>query len=217
MKTIYTMATLAFFGLASAQKTIEIQEFKSLAISGDVTITLVQSNENKLVIDGVSQDDEDEEISVSQRSGALAIGGDGKATLYYKKSFESLAVASDAVVIGKDEIKVRALAIAVAEDATVDLTVNVTRLNTAAASDAIVNLKGEAEEHNVSLDSDSVLNAVELKTKSTTVTATNDAIANITATDTVNATADSDAVIDINGNPKTVNETATNDGVIKRS
>lgn len=65
MKTIYTMATLAFFGLASAQKTIEIQEFKSLAISGDVTITLVQSNENKLVIDGVSQDDEEGEKALA--------------------------------------------------------------------------------------------------------------------------------------------------------
>jgi Putative auto-transporter adhesin, head GIN domain len=214
MKTIYITAALAFFGLASAQQTIKIEDFKNLAVSGDVVLTLVQSNESKLVIAG---NEEDNEIEVSQAGGSLAIDGEGKATLYYKKSFENLAAAGDAVVTGKDEIKVKTLAIAVDSDAHVELNINVTALATAVANDAVVTLTGSAVDHNVSVDSDAVLNAEKLKTTNTTVTAVNDAIANITATGTVNATADSDAVIEIYGNPAVVNEKSTNDAVIKRA
>ncbi|KOS07067.1 hypothetical protein AM493_14260 [Flavobacterium akiainvivens] len=214
MKTIYTLAALTFFGLASAQQTIKIEEFETLAVSGDVVLTLVQSNESKLVI---ASNEEDNEVEVKQATHSLAISGDGKATLYYKKGFQHLAAASDAIITGKDELKVKELTIAVASDAHVELNINVTALSTAVASDAVLTLTGKATDHNVSVDSDAVLNAEKLKTTNTTVNTTNNAVANITASQTVNATADTNSVIDIHGSPKIVNETATNEAVIKRS
>ncbi|KOS07065.1 hypothetical protein AM493_14250 [Flavobacterium akiainvivens] len=214
MKTFYITAALAFFGMASAQQTIKVEEFKNLAVVGDVVLTLVESNESKLVVDG---NEEDNEIEVHQEAGNLVITGDGKATLYYKKGFQRLAASSDAAVTGKDELKVKELSISVHQDAHVELNVNVTALLTAASGDAVVTLTGSAVDHSIRVDSDAVLDAEKLKTTNTIVTAVNDAVANITASGVVNATADADAVIAIHGSPETINETATNDAVIKRS
>jgi hypothetical protein len=213
MKVIYLSLALAAFGVVSAQKTIAVNDFKSLAVTGDIVLTLVQSSENKLVIAG--EDDDSEDVIVSQQQGMLSISGDGKATLYYKNSFESLAAASDAVISGKDELKVKSLAIAAASDATVELKINVTSLNTAAASDAVITLSGSAKEHNAAVDSDAVLNAIDLKTVNATITANYDAVANVSVSGTVTATAKSDAVIQIHGNPSKVNQTATDEGSVQ--
>lgn len=85
MKTLFTLAILAAAQFASAQKTVELKEFKSLSISGDVRLTLVKGSENKAVI----QSGEDE-LQVQDGGNSLAINGHGTLTVYYTDALENI-------------------------------------------------------------------------------------------------------------------------------
>ncbi len=67
------------------------------------------------------------------------------------------------------------------------------------------------------MQSDAVLKASGLETDVTSVTASSDAKAAVKAKKTINALADSDAVIEIHGNPEKINQTTDGDGVVKKA
>jgi len=211
MKTLFTLAVLALSPLCIAQKTIELKEFKNLAVGTDTEVTLIKSNENKLVIQGNT---EDEEVQVQNEGGDLALQGEGTLTLYFKGKLEGIAAGSDSKVWCKDEIKADNFNLAAGSDAQVELNLNVTTLVTAAASDAQVTLTGKAKNHNAAIASDAKLEAKDLDTTDTTITASSDAEAEVSAKGTVNATVNSDANVKIYGKPKKVNENKSGDGEI---
>ncbi|KOS07066.1 hypothetical protein AM493_14255 [Flavobacterium akiainvivens] len=211
MKTIYTLAALALFGIASAQTTTSVSNFKNLAVNGDVHVTLIKSSENKLVITA-----DDDEVQVDQENDMLSISGDGHVTLYYK-NIETLAASEDCVVTGKDVITGKLFTLVASSDARVTLEMKTDKLNTVATEDAVVTLTGSVKEHTVAIQSDAVLKASGLETDVTSVTASSDAHAAVKAKKVINALADSDAVIEIHGNPEKINNTTDSDGVIKKA
>ncbi|TRW22170.1 DUF2807 domain-containing protein [Flavobacterium zepuense] len=212
MKALYVTAALAVFSLASAQKTTDLKPFKSLTIGPDVKVKLVQSKENKLVIES----GEEEELQINNAGGTLSLNGpDLRLTLYYKDVLENISLQADAEIEGGDEIKSNNLNIKANADAKVNLKINVKKLNTEADSDAQITLTGKAKDHAVTLSSDAQLHAKSLVTENTNVELSSDATADITVKDTVNATASSDASLKIYGNPKKVNEVKGDDAKIE--
>ena len=210
MKTFYAMAALAAFNLAAAQKTTEFKEIKSITAGADIKLTLVRSDQNKLVADG-----SDGHLQIMNVGGALVLNGDsGKITLYYKDALESITAASDAEISGIDEIRSKELAITAAADAKINLIINVEKLHTTAASDAGVTLSGKATDHDAKLASDAELHALGLLTQNTNIALSSDASATITATGIVNAAVLSDGSLKIHGNPKKVNQTKGGDAQI---
>jgi hypothetical protein len=211
MKAFYVMAALAAFNLAAAQKTIQLKEFKGLAVGADTKVTLVKSTENKLVVNG----GDDEELGVENEGGFLTLNGaDFDITLYYKNSLESISAASDAQVYSKEEINIKDFSITAASDAKVELTLNVKKLHTTAASDAQVILTGKATDHDATLSSDADLKAEDLLTENANIVLSSDASAVITAKGIVNATVGSDGSLKIYGKPKKVNEVKGSDAQI---
>lgn len=213
MKTTLLFAAFAVVNLAAAQKTTQLKEFKSLTIGSDVHVTLVKSNQNKLVVEKVR----DEEPKIDNEGNSLSIKGgeNAKITVYYTGALENITAASDAKIYCKDEIKVPSLTITAASDAVVELNVNLKKLSTAANSDAKITLTGKAEDHTATYASDAQLNARTLVTENTSIVMSADASAEISAKGIVNATVASDASLKIYGNPKKVNEVKSSDAVIE--
>lgn len=211
MKALIALAALAVFNIASAQKTIELKDFKSVSVGADTKVTLVKSTQNKLVVKG----DEYTDLDIENEGGTLSINGEGlDLTLYYKNDLESIAAASDAQVFGKDEINSKELSLAAASDAKIELRVNVKKLHTAAASDAKVTLTGKATDHDATISSDADLKGQDLLTENTSIVLSSDGSASITVKGTVNATVSSDGSLKVYGNPKKVNEVTAADGEI---
>ena len=213
MKTILSLAAVAAFQLCSAQKTIGLKDFKSISVGADTKIKLVKSSENKLVING---SDDDNKFQIQNVGSDLVLNGgeDLDITVYYKNTLESITAASDAEVIGNDEINTKEFGIAAASDAKVELKLNVKKLHTNAASDAVVTLTGKATEHTAAVASDANLNSEHLITDTTNIVVSSDGEASVSAKNIVNATASSDGSIKIYGNPKKVNQTKADDGEI---
>lgn len=209
MKTLFAIAALAVFQIASAQKTQELKDFKNVAIKGDIQMKLVKSNTNKAVYEA-----EDEEMTIEQDGNNVAFEGEGMVTLYYKGELEGIAAGSDTQVAGSDEIKGKAFNLAAASDAQVSLKLNVQSLMLAAASDAQVSIKGKTKEMTVTLGSDAALDAKDLVAENAMVTIGSDGQAEIQAKGEVTATVGSDGQLTIYGNPKKVNETKGSDAQI---
>lgn len=211
MKALVALAVLAVFNMASAQKTIELKDFKSVSVGADTKVTLIKSSQNKLVAKGY----EDTDLDIQNEGGTLSINGEGMdLTLYYKNDLESIAAASDAIVYGNDEINSKELSIAAASDSKIELSVNVKKLHTAAASDAQVTLTGKATDHDATISSDADLKGQNLLTENTNIVLSSDGSAVITVKGTVNATVSSDGSLKVYGNPKKVNEVTAADGEI---
>lgn len=210
MKALYVCVALVAFQLASAQKTQELKDFKSVAVKGDIELKLVKSNENKVVYESEDEDG----IEISQDNNDLALGGEGTVTLYYKNDLEAIAAGADTQVSGDDEIKGKSFNLAAAADSEIHLKLNVQSLKVAAASDAEVTLNGKTGELNVTIGSDAQLQAQDLKAENATVTIGSDGEAVIYATGIVNATVGSDAQLTIYGKPKKVNEVKGSDSEI---
>ncbi|MES2487876.1 MAG: DUF2807 domain-containing protein [Bacteroidota bacterium] len=209
MKTLFTLAVLALSPLCIAQKTVDLKDFKNVAAGSDTHVTLIKSNENKVVFIG-----DEEEMEVSNEGGNLTLGGEGTYTVYYKGTLEAIAAGSDSKVMSNDEIKGKDFSLAAGSDSEVELKINVTTLHTAASSDAQVTLTGKAKKHEAAISSDAKLDAEGLDTEDTDITVASDAEAVITAKGTVNAVANSDGELKIYGKPKKVNETKSGDGEI---
>lgn len=208
MKTVFTLAAIAVFGLASAQKTQNLNDFYSLTVGSDISITLIKSNENKLVANG-------EGLEVDNSGGVLALKGEGQnVTVYYKTTLQNIAAASDAKIYGKDEISGAGMNISAASDAKIELNISVRKLNTAANSDAVITLTGKADKHNVTLASDAKFNGKALVTRDTAIVMSSDASAEIYATGDVAATVSSDGSLKIFGKPKKIDKVTGSDASI---
>lgn len=191
MKTIFLLAAVAVFQFATAQKTIELEKFKSLTVGSDSKVTMVKSDTNKLVIEY-----EDNESDYFQsNNGSLILSGDGNFTVYYASNLENITVNPDAVLTCDDEIKSNRLVISVSED-------------------AVVTLKGKAKNHSAILDADAELNAKNLVSHNVDISLSEDAVAIITSKKAVNATASEDATIQIYGNPSHVSKKSSSDATI---
>lgn len=212
MKTFLTITALAAISLATAQKTTQLKEFKSVTIGADLKVTLVKSTENKLVTNNY----EDDELQVEVKNGTLILNGDANnITIYYKNALENIVAAADAQITGTDEIKTPSLSVTAASDAKVSLNINVKNLSTAANSDAVVTLTGTATDHHASFASDAVFKGQDLITENTSISLSSDASGVITARGSVNAVVSSDGSLKIYGNPKKVTETKGSDAHIE--
>lgn len=209
MKVLFTLAVLAAAQFATAQKTVQLKEFTSVAISGDIKLSLIKSSENKAVID-----QDDEEIQVQSDGNSLAISGDGTLVVYYTAAIENISAGADTVVVSNDEIKGKSFNLSAAVDSKVKLNLNVKKLNVAAAADSQVNIDGKAEILVAAVASDAQFNVKELSAGDIQIVLASDAQALITAKGTVDATVASDGQLTIYGNPKKVNEVKSGDAEI---
>lgn len=201
MKTLFTLAVLAAAQFASAQKTVELKEFKSLSISGDVRLTLVKGSENKAVI----QSGEDE-LQVQDGGNSLAINGDGTLTVYYTAALENISAGPDTMITGNDEISGKDFNLTAGADSRVTLNLNVKNLNIAAGSDSQVNVKGKTQVLVAAIASDGQFEVKGLNTEDVRIVLASDAQATITAKGIVDATVASDGQLTIYGNPKKLNK-----------
>lgn len=214
MKSIYVLTALAAFNLLAAQKTTQLNDFKSVTFGSDMKVTLVKSTENKLVTQGGGYD-EDDELHIENEAGALVLNGDdNNVTLYYKGALESIIVGSDSQLSGDDEIKAKEFKLVASEDAIVRLNLNVEKLSTVVSADAVVTLTGKAKDHNAALSEDAVFKGTDFLTENTSITLSPDADANITAKGLVNAFVGADGSLKIHGNPKKVNQSKGDDASI---
>jgi hypothetical protein len=218
MKTIYTLAAIATFAFASAQKTVEIQNFKVLAVSGKITLTFVKASKAKLEINkgeaaNLKVASDGENIALSLEKGNEAV----EATVYYAGDIENIAVGGGAAIYSKDAFTGQALGMAVAAGSKAQVSAKTKSLQVAAAAGARVSITGKADKIEAAVAAGAEFNSQKCEVTDVEIAIASGAKASVNASGTVDVNVASGGELTIYGNPKKVNEVKAADGVVKRA
>ena len=219
MKKIFLVVFVLLTQLSFSQKTIKLDEFDELKVFDQLNVTLVQSDEDKIVITGTNPDN----IETVNRNGLLKIriylteilkdNKDLKITLHYKK-LQSIDANELSIVSSNDVFKQTSIELSSQEGAVIDVEVDVDNSTTKLNSGGIINLSGKAVTQKVTITSGGILNAKNLETSQTTVSISAGGSADVNASTLVDAKVNAGGTIFIYGKPKQIKQQAFAGGTI---
>ena len=219
MKKIFLVVFVLLTQLSFSQKTIKLDEFDELKVFDQLNVTLVQSDEDKIVITGTNPDN----IETVNRNGLLKIriylteilkdNKDLKITLHYKK-LQSIDANELSIVSSNDVFKQTSIELSSQEGAVIDVEVDVDNSITKLNSGGIINLSGKAVTQKATITSGGILNAKNLETSQTTVSISAGGSADVNASTLVDAKVNAGGTIFIYGKPKQIKQQAFAGGTI---
>lgn len=212
MKIWYTSASLLLFGFLSfGQKanTKTFEKFTELKVYDRIVVSLVKSNENKLVITG----DDRDEVEISNKNGLLKIkmefgnfmdGDEAKGTLYYTEDLTLLDVNENAKIVSEETFKGNKVEIKGQEGGVIDLKVALEDVYVRSVSGSEITLTGTSKKQDISVNTGGKAYCKDLNTNETTVTVMAGGRADVKASDEVIAKVKAGGSIYIYGNPKNI-------------
>lgn len=220
--TITTLVLLLFVSYSFSQKENikQLDKFTRVKAYDRITVTLVKSNENKIVIMGDDQD----EVSISNKNGLLKIrmefdnfldGDEAKATLYYSETLvlidanENAKIRSDETITG-DRVEIKAQ-----EAGHIDLKIDIADLYAKSISGSEITLTGKAKVQEVMVNTGGKVYNKELHTNETKVVVNAGGRADVKASERVKAKVRAGGSIYIYGNPTDIDRDKVFGGKIR--
>ena len=204
MKRIAVALMLVGFQYSFAQFTRNVGEFSSLKVYDKITVTIIPSNENK-----VESETDDASVETINKNGELKIrmaptkmmqGNQVSVKVYYR-NLNDLQASQGSSIGSNKIIKVKMLTLTANEGSKIDLEINTDRLNVKTNSGGIINVTGKADQQDIVVNSGGVFHGKELKSESATITTNAGGVAEVFATESVDAKTRAGGVIDIFGDP----------------
>ena len=218
--TTLIVALISCSAFAQRENTKELEKFTQVKAYDRIIVTLVKSNENKIVIIGDDQDD----ISISNKNGLLKIrmefenfldGDEARATLYYTETLELIDANENAKIKSNETIKGDRVEIKAQEGGRIDLDINIADLYTKSISGAEVTLTGNADLQEVMVNTGGKIYNRKLNTTKTTVVVNAGGRAEVKASKKVKAKVRAGGSIYIYGNPQDIERDKVFGGKIK--
>jgi hypothetical protein len=211
MKRIILVVFVLLTQLNYGQTTINLGDFDEIKVFDQLNVTLIPSNENKIVITGTNQSN----VETVNRNGLLKIritltkiledNKDLKVSLYFK-NIESIDANEGSIVYCNELFKQIAMDLSAQEGARIEVELDVDKTSVEAFSGGIINLSGKAVTQKVSINTGGVLKAKNFVTSQTTINISAGGNAEINATTFVDAKVNAGGNIYIYGNPKQIKQ-----------
>jgi hypothetical protein len=220
MRKLIIGAAILVAQLSFGQVTKELGDFDSVKVFDKLSVKLVQSSENKIVIKGARE----AEVEVVNKKGLLKLrmpfpkllsGNDLDITVYYKH-IELIDVNEGAEVISKETIKATSFKVSAQEGGKINVDLKVDKLNVSSVSGGEITLTGTADNLDAGLGAGGYLLASKLATSQTKVSVSAGGKADVNASTLVDAKVNAGGSIYIYGNPKQINEKKVFGGKIEQ-
>lgn len=219
MKKLIIGAAILLVQMSFGQVTKELGDFDTVKVYDKLSVKLVQSSENKVVIKGARE----AEVEAVNKNGILKLrmpfpkllsGNDLDITLYYKH-LELIDVNEGANVTSKEAIKATSFKVSAQEGATINVDLDVDKLKVSSVSGGSITLTGKADNQVASLGAGGYLLASKLNTSQTTVSVSAGGKADVNASTLVDAKVSAGGSIYIYGKPKQINQKTVFGGKIE--
>ena len=219
MKKLIIGAAILFVQISFGQVTKVLGEFDTVKVYDKLSVKLVQSSENKVVIKGARE----KELEAVNKNGVLKLrmpfpkllsGDDLDITLYYR-SIELIDVNEGAYVSSKDPIKATVFKVSAQEGGKINVDLDVDKLNVSSVSGGSITLTGKASNQDASLGAGGYLLASKLATSQTKVSVSAGGKADVNASTLVDAKVSAGGSIYIYGKPKQINQKTVFGGKIE--
>lgn len=208
MKKLIFIAILCISALSFSQETTEVGDFIELKVYDLITVKLVPSDENKVVVEGKNT----EYVKTINDSGVLKIRMeleerfDGSATTVtvYFKNIAIIDANEGAEINSEAEIKVSSLELKTQEGGKINVAIATENLNIKSVSGGVIKTNGTTKKQDVNINSGGAYEAKDLISSEAYVTVTAGGSATIYATEKIDAKVTAGGIITVYGNPKDV-------------
>ncbi|MBQ0118002.1 MAG: DUF2807 domain-containing protein [Flavobacterium sp.] len=213
------LATTAAF--AQGPITKNVGEVTSVKSFDKISVQLIKSNENKVVLSG----NESEYVELVNKNGELKVkmplkktlkGQDVVAKVYYTGKITEVNASEYSYISSEDVMESLDFTAAAKEGANVKLKVNTKKLDVKVTSGAEISIDGQTKNQSILVNSGGKYKAKNLKSDQCSVTVNAGGEAEVSAEDIVNAKVRAGGVIDVYGNPKLLNEEKVVGGTINQ-
>lgn len=193
-----------------AQVTKVLGDFSSVKVYDKLSVKLIASNENKVIING----EREKEVEVVNNNGELKLrmpfpkllSGDAISIKLYYKNVDDVMASEGSSVSSEAVFKQTIFNLNAKEGATINLKVDAQKVNVKAVTGGIIQLSGAAANQDVVIMSGGVLKSKNLHTSQTTVTVSAGGNAEVNASTLVDAKVKAGGTISIYGKPKQINQ-----------
>jgi hypothetical protein len=219
MKKLIIGAAILLAQMSFGQVTKDLGDFDTVKVFDKLSVKLVASSENKIVIKGTRE----AEVEAVNKNGILKLrmpfpkllsGNDLDITLYYKH-LELIDVNEGATVTSTEAVKATSFKVSAQEGGIIDVNLDVDKLKVSSVSGGSITLSGKAENQIASLGAGGYLLASKLNTSQTTVSVSAGGKADVNASTFVDAKVSAGGSIYIYGKPKQINQKTVFGGKIE--
>lgn len=219
MKKLIIGAAILFVQMSFGQVTKELGDFDTVKVYDKLSVKLVQSSENKVVIKGARE----AELEAVNKNGVLKLrmpfpkllsGNDLEVTLYYKH-IELIDANEGAEVISKETIKATSFKVSAQEGAKINVDLNVDKLKVSSVSGGEITVTGKADNLDAGLGAGGYFLGSKLATSQTKVSVSAGGKADVNASTLVDAKVSAGGSIYIYGKPKQINQKTVFGGKIE--
>ena len=219
MKKLVIGAAILFVQMSFGQVTKELGEFDTVKVYDKLSVKLVQSSENKVVIKGARE----AELEAVNKNGILKLrmpfpkllsGNDLQVTLYYKH-IELIDANEGAAVTSDGTIKATSFKVSAQEGAKINVDLDVDKLKVSSVSGGEITATGKAANLDASLGAGGYFLGSKLATSQTKVSVSAGGKADVNASTLVDAKVSAGGSIYIYGKPKQINQKTVFGGKIE--
>ncbi|MFQ6600501.1 head GIN domain-containing protein [Flavobacterium sp. C3NV] len=219
MKKLIIGAAILFVQMSFGQVTKELGEFDTVKVYDKLSVKVVQSSENKVVIKGARE----AELEAVNKNGILKLrmpfpkllsGNDLQVTLYYKH-IELIDANEGAAVTSDGTIKATSFKVSAQEGAKINVDLDVDKLKVSSVSGGEITATGKAANLDASLGAGGYFLGSKLATSQTKVSVSAGGKADVNASTLVDAKVSAGGSIYIYGKPKQINQKTVFGGKIE--
>ncbi len=219
MRKLIIGAAILFVQMSFGQVTKELGEFDTVKVYDKLSVKLVQSSENKVVIKGARE----KELEAVNKNGVLKLrmpfpkllsGNDLEVILYYKH-IELIDVNEGAEVTSKETLKATSFKVSAQEGGKINVDLNVDKLKVSSVSGGEITVTGKADNLDAGLGAGGYFLGSKLATSQTKVSVSAGGKADVNASTLVDAKVSAGGSIYIYGKPKQINQKTVFGGKIE--
>lgn len=218
MKKTFLIAFVLISQLIFSQTIIKLESFDAVKVFDQLNVTLVPSDENKVVVTGKNESsfeavNKNGVLKLRMRLTKMLSGADTKVTLYFK-NIQTIDANEGSFVSSKHIFKQTTMDLSSQEGAMIEVDIDVDNATSKLNSGGIINVSGKAVTQNATINSGGIFNAKNLETAQTTVGISAGGSADVNATTLVDAKVKAGGTITIYGNPKELKQETFAGGTI---
>ncbi|MFV8464280.1 head GIN domain-containing protein [Flavobacterium sp. LB1P62] len=210
MKKLVIIAFVFLSQITNAQVSRNLGDFDEVKVFDKITVKLISSSENKVVITG----DRADEVETVNKNGELKIrmpfpqllSGNNIVVKLYFNTIESISASEGSSVSSETDFKQTMLDLNVKSGAEIKMVIDVDKVNIKANSGGIIDISGKATNQDVVITSGGILKAADLHTTQTVISVAAGGKSEIYATTLVDAKVKAGGSIYIYGKPKQINK-----------
>ncbi len=214
--TVFFLATTLIF--AQNPKNKNVGDFNEVKVFDLIKVSLVKSDENKVMITG--EDVDDVEIIIKNNTLKVRMkfdrSFDGTKTFVavHYTDLKVIDANEGAIVVGNELITQDSIELRAQEGASIIVGLDVNTVNVRAVSGGIVETRGKAKTQDITLNTGGIYEGRDFETKNTTVKVRAAGEAEVKASDSVDARITAGGTIDIYGDTQIVTKKHTFGGSI---